>query len=167
MTFTKLLRNKVGAVALITAAGCGDVYNSYNYGSGAGDSSSNGCGDSPVYGRHLWEISGCRWGMTMKEDCSVDVLSISKEDDDMSASYRGLDITFNGLGTYTLFPDVRFPEKYQSVNDKLDQYDGYWMNIGPQSAPDDNAFVTLDIPYPGSKECKDSQYYSNSLGDRP
>jgi hypothetical protein len=38
-----------------------------------GGSSDDRCGNSPIYGKYLWEIGGCESAIHMKKNCKVDI----------------------------------------------------------------------------------------------
>ncbi|MEW5897257.1 MAG: hypothetical protein AB1668_06180 [Nanoarchaeota archaeon] len=162
-------------------------------GSSGGSSSGNPqgyCGNSPLYGKYLWGIDGCKWGLEMRNDCSV--INDSSEN---FGTYSGLRIN-NPPGGYSMsfypYPDFHFDTTdykgdysvyNQAVNDTLNKYGGYVLiadtciengfqdvkdNNGNvildcnchPSHPDDCSFIPLDSPYPGPTGCKDSEYYA-------
>ena len=152
-------------VSSMAGAGCGD--NHYYYGGGGSeDSSFNDCGDSPVYGKHLFEIWQCRVGITMREDCSIGITNNPKNH---QATYSGLDVTFNGLGTFALDPDFRFTAKYDALNRKLDRYGGYVLlhTECDKDHADNCAFVPVPAPFSNIHECMESEYYAGGVGGFP
>ena len=180
------MKKNLGIVSLLAAlTACGDEYNTYNM-AGTSDGYSNSCGNSPLYGLHLFEIWQCKVGFTMKEDCSVDKVN---NPHNLQISYSGLNITFDGLGTWAFDPAFRFalgPEcsgqeqtdnscnsqKIECLNKKLDKYGGYVLIWGTddgcrKNSPDDCAFVPVPSPFSGRYECMDSEYYAGGVTGGP
>lgn len=146
-------------MALVSSVACGDTNNHYYTSGGEEEASNNPC-DSPVYGKHLWEISGCKNAFSMGEDCSV---GISGEVDDKNAgNYHGLEMALDEYGSFVLDPHFRFNPEYQNINDMLDKHGGYVIQSDSCRAdhPDDCALIPLGIPFPGEKQCEASEYYA-------
>ncbi len=132
---------------------------------------SNLCGNSPVYGKHLWEFSGCKFAYHMREDCVVGIT-----DPSINYNYeifgKGTSLKYNGLsiglvGNPSFDSSVRFTsgpnqnKKWQKVNENLDKFKGYVLLKDPCKIDhlDDCAFVALDIPFKNADQCRASIYY--------
>ena len=101
----------------------------------------NPCGNSPVFGKYLWEINSCGWSMHMGDDCVVGAKGLAGAREGEynyslpnwggMTTYYGLSIYFaddSGAAT-VLNPDLRFSpdagDQWRQVNAKLEQYGGY------------------------------------------
>lgn len=159
-----------GIMALI---GCGDeadVHNHYYVGggneetsgsTGSGNTPENPCGNSPIYGKHLWEIQKCRISFTMEEDCSVTIAGEGGKRD--FGSYDGLEINMVDYGVTKHFdPAFRFSSAYPNLNAALDEHSGYVLQPSDdctEDHPDDCAFIPLSIPYENQTACQTSEYF--------
>ncbi|MDP3734067.1 MAG: hypothetical protein Q8R37_02470 [Nanoarchaeota archaeon] len=180
MSLTKLLQRAVLGVGLAASA-CGDTTNNY-YDQPIPEerqSYNNPCGNSPVYGKFLWEISDCKGSFYPKQDCTLEA-STKDFQADIENDYRKIG-TYNGLNlqiqgeddglTYDLWLDPTARAEagpgqdpyWQKVNEMLDKYGGFLLfglDSGSTTDLDDNAFIPLDIPFVGKIECKSSPYYA-------
>lgn len=171
MVLNKLV---AGALSLgLAASSCGDTINYYN-GEVPQETYDNPCGNSPIYGKFLWEISGCKWSIHAKEDCTIDVSSKDFQEDyendyEQRGTYDGLDLFGNEGEHVWLDPEARaVPGPYQrdfwqKLNQVLDKYNGYILLPGENGVEiiDDNAFIPApgNRPFPGKRECKATPYY--------
>ncbi len=133
---------------------------------------SNPCGNSPLYGKHMWEFSGCKFAFHMREDCIVGVSMDHNQGydyqyKDQTIKYNGLNINYSTFGQFSFDPSVRFVDspnqnpKWKKVNEALDKYGGY-VRLTPDckiTHLDDCAFVSRTIPFESMDQCKASSYY--------
>lgn len=180
---------KHSLAALITSlwtAACGPTVNNF-YGTEEEQPMEyeNPCGNSSAYGMILWEISGCKLAINMREDCRVGVTGFNRESDTVfiynfedrgygfeSLKYEGRE---NGLTeiitspanevlmifdpTARILPHV--VPKWQELNRAMDLYDGH-MKISEnssQSDVDDSIFIDPKQPFPGEEACEKSPFY--------
>ena len=133
----------------------------------------NSCGNSPIYGKHMWEISACKMAIHAKEDCTFDV-SYKDTQDDLEHDYKemgtydNLDLTVYEDPSLQLWfdPEARATRSstqsiWRQVNEHLDRYGGYFL-LGDGSSIhyiSDNVFIPLDRPFIGQRDCKGTPYY--------
>ncbi len=147
---------------------------------------SNPCGNSPMYGQHLWNFTGCEGALHMREDCVVEGTAeegragyeaFPSSDPSQFIQYSGLEILDPAEPDphlrLVLDPNFRFPERDDDVtsegeraNDLLDSLGGYVYPLRDGkddfcTEPEDCPLFLIVMPYayPGEEECKASPYY--------
>ncbi len=136
-------------LALLAApvAACGDTINNYytdddsndarHDDNGGDDDGDNGCGDSPVFGKYLWNLRNCETAIFFKEDCSIELCydgevtgcynSSGPDNWGGGGTYHNLDITLydNGAsdGNYhlRLIPNSSFLEDCDNCHSNAEE----------------------------------------------
>ncbi len=138
---------------------------------------SNPCGNSPVYGKHLWEISDCDGGIHFREDCTVGRgwgtgnYDYAPQKWGGVSKYNNMEINMPNFPgkPYVLETSPIFQPKFSSEVQKIEKVKkkmaelggGYFLHFKnePIKQIDDNAFVVVDKPYPGEAACENSIYF--------
>lgn len=132
----------------------------------------NPCGNSPVYGKHLWEVDECQVGYHMREDCRVGKWDSEGTLYDYSSESFGGEITYDYLSLegkdgslYSLDREMRFVggKDWQRANDILNRFAGYILlpndSCNSSESDDCTLLIPLTEPFPGEDQCRSSPFY--------
>ncbi|MBI2662255.1 hypothetical protein HYX11_02240 [Candidatus Woesearchaeota archaeon] len=192
MTINLIIKKAVVSLGLVMSLGCasevGNPNSSYcskdmdckgdricskgvcveQSGYGGGEKSNNKCGNSPLYSKYLWEISGCKGSFHMREDCVVGGSDYNEDGYNYDSGYTYNNFSINSpSGLFFFDPNFRFTDgvnqnpKWGAVNKQLDKYGGYVLRIPDCKADhlDDCAYVPVDKPFKNRDDCRNSVYY--------